>query len=105
LAGSIYSNAIVGLWCFLVVTVSIANAREGATLPALLWAYAVAIGPLSYMTRKDDPDDQANAAAVLVAFFAQIAVIAMAAITLLRGYDQQALLRGTGKRAAGTCCW
>jgi hypothetical protein len=90
LAGSIYSNAVVGLWCFLVVTVFIANAGDGATLPALLWAYAVAIAPLSYMMRKDDPDDRASPA-MLVTFFAQIAVVAMGTITLLRGYDHQAL--------------
>jgi hypothetical protein len=91
LAGSIYTIAIVGLWCFLVITFSVSNAGEGATMPALLWAYGVAIAPLSYMTQYESGPDGKATAATLVTFFAQIAVVVMGGITLLRGYDQQVL--------------
>ncbi len=45
LVGSIYTTAVIGGWCLLVVTFFY-TAGTDATLPVLLWAYGVAISPL-----------------------------------------------------------
>ncbi len=93
LAGSIYSNAIIGIWCLLVVAFFVDHAGADATVPALLWAYGVAIAPLSYMTAKDSSaSDGAGFGDVLITFCSQIAVVAMGVVVLTKGSDLHALI-------------
>jgi hypothetical protein len=92
LAGSIYSDAIIGAWCFGAVVFFVGEAGADATLPALLWAYGVAIWPLSYMTQMSSGRDGAGFADVLITFAAQLAVVLMAIDVLANGLNFRALV-------------
>jgi hypothetical protein len=92
LAESIYSNAIISAWCFGVVVFFVQEAGADATLPALLWAYGVAISPLSYMTQKSEGADGARFASGLITFAAQLAVVFMAIVVLAKGLDFHSLV-------------
>ncbi len=92
LAGSIYSDAIVGAWCFGVVVFFAVKAGMGATLPALLWAYGVAITPLSYMAQRSAGPDDPGFADVLITLAAQVAVVLMGIGVLVNGLDFHALI-------------
>lgn len=90
LAGSVYTNAVVGVWCYLVTALFVKKAGDGAMFPALLWAYGVAIAPLSYMTAKGGPEG--GVGDVLVTFCAQIAMVTMGIVSLVRGFELSALV-------------
>jgi hypothetical protein len=92
LAGSIYSEAIVGAWCFGVVAFFVVKAGTGATLPALLWAYGVAITPLSYMAHRSAGPNDLGFADVLITLAAQVAVVLMGIDVLANGLDLHALI-------------
>jgi hypothetical protein len=92
LAGSIYSAAIIGAWCFGVVVFFVQKGGADATLPALLWAYGVAISPLSYMTQRSSGPDGAGFGDVLITFAAQLAVVFMAIDVLAKGLDFDVLV-------------
>jgi hypothetical protein len=83
--GAIYSDLIVGAWCLFVVVFFIQKAGAGATLPALLWAYGIAISPLSYMTQRSAGRDNPGFADILITMAAQIAIVAMAVDVLVFG--------------------
>jgi len=57
------------------------------TFPALLWAYGVAITPVSYMTQRSQGPDGPGFADVLITFAAQVAVVVMAIEVLANGPD------------------
>jgi len=92
LVGSIYSDAIVGAWCFGVVTFFVMKAGVGATFPALLWAYGVAITPLSYLTQVSAGPDDPGFADVLITIAAQVAVVLMGIEVLVNGLNFRALV-------------
>jgi hypothetical protein len=88
LAGKIYIAAVITAWCLAVVVFVLGKAGPEATLPALLWAYCIAITPLSYMTQVSQPDFGATVATM----GAQFAVIAMAAVVLTKEPDLTTLI-------------
>ena len=92
LADSIYSSAIIGAWCFGVVVFFVQEAGADAMLPALLWAYGVAISPLSYMTQKSAGVDGPEFGSVLITFAAQLAIVFMAMVVLAKGLELHALV-------------
>jgi hypothetical protein len=93
LAAALYDDAVVGAWCLGVVVFFITKAGAGASLPALLWAYGVAISPLSYMAlRSAGPGNEAGFADALITVAAQIAVVVMAIDVLLNGLEVRALI-------------
>jgi hypothetical protein len=92
LAGSLYDYAIVGAWCLIVVTSFVGRAGAGATLPALLWAYGVAISPLSYMTQRSKGPGGPEFVDVLVTFAAQVAIVVMGIMVLAYGLEIRTLV-------------
>jgi hypothetical protein len=87
LAESIYSNAIIAVWCFGVVVFFVQEAGADATLPALLWSYGVAISPLSYMTQKSMGPGAEGFGSVVATFAAQVAVVFMGIVVLAKGLE------------------
>jgi hypothetical protein len=92
LARSIYSDAVIGAWCLAVIILIVKKAGADTTLPALLWAYGVAISPLSYMTQRSSGPDDPGFADVLITFAAQVAIILMAIDVLANGLEFRSLI-------------
>lgn len=100
LAGSIFEACVIAAWCLAVIVFVLGKAGPEATLPALLWAYGIAIGPLSYMGRvnymarvsQPDQPDLPGFGSVVSILGAQFAVVAMAAVVLTKGPDLTTLI-------------
>jgi hypothetical protein len=86
LTGSIYTAVVIGAWCLSVITVCVTTAGEGAMLPALLWAYGVAVAPLSYLTLSRGPNKDTSTGNVLMTCFAQFSMLLMGIISLFGGF-------------------
>jgi hypothetical protein len=87
LVESIYSNAIIAIWCLGVVVFFVQEAGADASLPALLWAYGVAITPLSYMAQKSMGPGAEGFGGVIATFAAQVAVVFMGIVVLAKGLE------------------
>ena len=64
------------------------QAGPETTLPALLWAYGIAITPLSYMTQRSQPEF----GSVVITIGAQFAVVAMTVVVMTKGPDLTTLI-------------
>jgi hypothetical protein len=68
------------------------KAGAEASLPALLWAYGVAITPLSSLTLESAGSSDPGFADVLVTIAAQVAAVLMGIDVLVNGLDVRSLL-------------
>jgi hypothetical protein len=65
---SLYTNAVVTAWCLGVLYVFLMRYQyENSIIPTLLWAYAIAMGPLAYLGKGDGP----NSGSAVTTMFAQ----------------------------------
>lgn len=76
----IYTYIVLAAWCILIMIIFGKRADGNSLIPFLLWAYAVATGPLSYMASKE----QENEFTAVTCFALQIAfVISMIVILII----------------------
>ena len=81
-----YSNAVIGAWCYLAVTLLIPAGSFAATLPVLLWVYGVVVAPLRSIIEKSVTSrESADIADVAMTLGVQCAYVAMAASVLVHG--------------------
>ena len=51
--GFAYTQVILALWCISVLLLFLENTDYDSLIPILLWSYAAATGPISYMAQKE----------------------------------------------------
>jgi len=68
---SLYTFAVITIWCVFVMRYFMADATEKSYIPLMLWSYGVATGPLGYMASKE----RDNEASIFTVFFASLAYI------------------------------
>jgi hypothetical protein len=83
LIASLYSNAIMVGWSFVVFYLFVIT-QEGNPIALFLWGYSTMLAPLSYMASKEDPN---NYGASLGLLLAMISFIACAIIWYLQSPD------------------
>lgn len=81
LFATLYSNSLIAVWVAGAFSVCVIQVEAHSPVPFVLWGYAVAVGPLSYMAEKDSEDSVGTALGV---FFAQISYF-LATILWLSG--------------------
>jgi hypothetical protein len=88
--GSLYTAVIITVWCVGVAIYFLENASSSAFWPTLVWSYGVATSPWTYMAQREDAIP-----AMLAAFFAQLAFLAMMVALAIRcgASDRRANLR------------
>jgi len=65
------TNVVIGLWCLGIFGYFLSYETHRNTIPILLWTYAVAIGPWSYMASKEQGGDWSG----IMVVFAQLGLI------------------------------
>jgi len=78
LLGVLYNTAVITVWCGWTLVFFLERADANALIPATLWSYGAAIGPLAYMTAKEGQGGGDNTSAVFTTYFAQVGFVAMA---------------------------
>jgi len=70
---SLYSYAVITVWCCGILFVFLKDATELALVPRLVWSYGVATEPFAYMALKETWAGAEGTASQLATFFAQLA--------------------------------
>ena len=71
--GFAYTQIILALWCIAVLLLFLENTDYGSLIPILLWSYAAATGPITYMAQKET--NAGNEFSGISSFFLQIAFV------------------------------
>jgi hypothetical protein len=96
LLSSVYTYAVITVWCGGVTFYFLRDAPTNAFWPLLIWSYGVATSPWTYMAQREQ-----SITAFLAAFFAQVAFIVMMicvclGLDLLNGLQVFALVTTVG---------
>lgn len=84
LLGSLYTAAIITIWCIAILYFFAHESDSNSFIPTLIWSYGVAIAPLTYMTQKESQGGGGEAS-IMMTFHAQLGLaIVIIAIPLLR---------------------
>lgn len=84
LAG-LYNTAVITVWCGWTLAFFAQRADGSSMIPALLWAYGAATGPLAYMTQKEGQGGGDNTGATITTYFAQLGFVIMVGAALVAG--------------------
>lgn len=68
---TLYSMAVLSAWCIAILYYFTKDANGNSFIPTLLWSYAVAIGPVLWISQKDIQSGEKHA--MISTFFAQAA--------------------------------
>lgn len=68
---SLYTFAVITIWCVGVMRYFMISADEKSYIPLVIWSYGVATGPLGFMASKE----QDSVASAVTVFFASLAYI------------------------------
>jgi hypothetical protein len=79
LLSSLYTVAVIALWCGTVLYFFASRADSSSVIPLLLWSYGVATGPFAYMASKEGDDAFASIAAT---FFGQVGYVVSVAMVM-----------------------
>lgn len=82
----LWTYTVLIAWFVYVFWLITDRASNDSTLPYMLWAYAAATAPWSYMAQHEARTDP-NAPAVMVTFYAQLGCISMMVGTLLANHS------------------
>jgi hypothetical protein len=74
---SLYTTAVLTIWCVVVLYFFAKQADAHSIIPVLLWSYGVATGPIGWLAEKDQ-----NEYSLISTFFAQVAFILVILATL-----------------------
>jgi len=75
----LWTYLILAAWCFIWFRYFLHGVTDGTLVPRLLWAYAVATGPWTYLASVDARSDP-RSPAITTSFFAQIGCVIMMVI-------------------------
>ncbi len=82
----LYLSLVIGAWCIASLTFFTDSVEGVARIPALLWSYAIALGPWQYLARKEP-----GALADSIAFGAQACYVVVC-IMFLAGAESGTIL-------------
>jgi len=85
LLGILYNVAVITIWCGWTLAFFAQRADDSSLIPALLWSYGAATGPLSYMTQQEGQGGGDNTAAAVTTYFAQLGFVVMVLTALFAG--------------------
>ena len=80
LLSQLYTYSVVIAWCMLVFLFYMANVKPNSFWPLLIFSYGVALGPLMYMSQREQQSGSGEGA-VMTTFFAQVAYVATSLLT------------------------
>ena len=80
LLSQLYTYFVVIAWCMLVFVFYMANAKPSSYWPLLIFSYGVALGPLMYMSQREQQAGSGEGA-VMTTFFAQVAYVVTSLLT------------------------
>ena len=80
---SLYSYAVITVWCCVVLFVFVKDATAHTLVPRLVWSYGVANGPLAYLALKEYGAGAEGTASQLATFFAQLAYFIIMLLVIL----------------------
>jgi len=83
--GLLWLHGVMAAWCVGSFLQILGTRHSGSLWPYLLWSYAVATGPWTYMASQEQQWGQ-NSPASMTAFFACLGCVAMMLITLASGF-------------------
>ena len=69
--GALYTTLVISIWCMGALYVLTLKARPDSVsslIPALLWAYGVATGPVAFLAHKESQGGGGQASAITTAF-------------------------------------
>lgn len=75
---SLYTLTVISAWCLAVFYYSIGLSKAGKIVPIMLWAYAVASAPVSWLSSKEAQSGEGGFASMLTTLFTQIACATVA---------------------------
>lgn len=70
---TLYTTAVLVVWCIAVLLYFVKHADHGSIIPILIWSYGIAIGPISWLAQKDRQGG--NEHAMVSTFFIQVAYL------------------------------
>ena len=70
---SLYTLALITVWCCGVLVLFVRDATHATIIPRLIWSYGVAIGPLTYMASKDQGEGTEGFGSNLATFLTELA--------------------------------
>lgn len=76
LLSSLYTVAVVTIWCVAILYYFTKMADSNSTIPILIWSFGVALGPWEWMAQKEIQQGE-GFASVVATFFAQIGYLVM----------------------------
>lgn len=82
---SLYTLALITIWCCGVLFLFVRDASAANIIPRLIWSYGVATGPLGYMASKEqDPEDRVAGSTIAV-FLAELAYLFIMVLAIFFG--------------------
>jgi hypothetical protein len=79
---SLYTLAVVTIWCCGVLFFFVKDATSSSLVPRLIWSYGVATGPWAYMASKDQGGGGEGFASFLATFLAELAYVTIMILVL-----------------------
>lgn len=76
-----YSMTVMSIWCIAIIHFFLKESDAGSFIPALLWSYCVAIGPILWISNKDIQSKERYAINSTV--FAQLACLSLVFVNIL----------------------
>lgn len=85
--GLIYTIVILTIWCIVVLLYYTVHAEKDSIIPALIWSYGIATGPIAWLAQKDlmNGNDRAMITTIFIKFgyIINIFAILLVGISLL----------------------
>jgi hypothetical protein len=99
---SLYSLALITIWCCGVLFLFMRDANTANIVPRLIWSYGVATGPLGYMASKEQDPEEGVAASTVAVFLAELAYLFIMVLVIFSGITLLGALKVFGSfMAAG----
>jgi len=80
LLSTLYTIAVLTIWCIAVLYIFAKRADSSSIIPMLFWSYGVATGPIAWLAQKDL--QSGNEYAMISTFFAQVAYLLVILVVL-----------------------
>ena len=73
--GALYVVGVLTTWCIVVLYFFARQSDANSVIPALLWSYGVATGPIARMARKEEAQGGGGVGTMVPTFFSQVAYV------------------------------
>lgn len=94
--GSLYTLALITVWCCGALFLFVKDASAASLIPRLIWSYGVATGPWASMALKEEGPEDQGSAATFAAFLAQPAYLVIMLLVIFSSITWIGALRVFG---------